>query len=144
MKVLVTGAAGFIGLSFAKRLAEIGADVHMVDLYKPSSADKEFYEVVKKPNVEFFALNGLDENAVEILHSDYTHVAHFAALLGVQNVLDAPYDVLECNQRLTSNFLMLAKRQKSKPRFVFASTSEVYAGTQEVGSLAIPSPEKAK
>ena len=44
----------------------------MVDLYKPSSADKEFYEVVKKPNVEFFALNGLDENAVEILHSDYT------------------------------------------------------------------------
>ena len=30
-----------------------------MDLYKPSSADKEFYEVVKKPNVEFFVLNGL-------------------------------------------------------------------------------------
>ena len=144
MKVLVTGAAGFIGLRVVDRLADSGAVVHMVDMFKPAATDREFYEVLKKPNVEFFELDGLDKNSIQFLDKDYTHIAHFAALLGVQNVLDAPFNVLECNQRLTANFLELAKSQKVPPRFLFASTSEVYAGSQAAGSLAIPSPETSQ
>jgi UDP-glucose 4-epimerase len=141
MKILVTGAAGFIGLRFAHRLAEMGSIVHMVDMVKPPVNDKDFHEVIKKPNVKFFELNGLNDHSLQCLDNDYTHVAHFAALLGVQNVLDAPFDVLDYNHRLTSNFLNFAKSQKAQPRFLFASTSEVYAGTLASGSLTIPSPE---
>ena len=62
MKVLVTGAAGFIGLRVADCLADSGAVVHMVDMFKPAATDKEFYEVLKKSNVEFFKLDGLNKN----------------------------------------------------------------------------------
>ena len=116
----------------------------MVDMFKPAATDKEFYEVLKKSNVEFFKLDGLNKNSSQFLDKDYTHIAHFAALLGVQNVLDAPFNVLENNQRLTANFLELAKSHRVPPRFLFASTSEVYAGSQTAGSLAIPSPETSQ
>ena len=54
MKVLVTECSRFYRVKFCKAsYTEIGADVHMVDLFKPSSADKEFYEVVKNPTLSF-------------------------------------------------------------------------------------------
>ena len=57
MKVLVTGAAGFIGLRVVDRLADSGAVVHMVDMFKPAATDREFYEVLKKRGVKFEFFN---------------------------------------------------------------------------------------
>ena len=144
MKVLLTGGAGFIGLRLSQHLAESGANVHMVDRIAPQSSDADFHSVIRMKNVKFMAFDALDEINLATLDKDYTHIVHLAAMLGVQNVLSSPFEVIECNHRLTYNFLQLAKRQKKKPRFIYSSTSEVYAGTLAEGLLVVPSPETSQ
>ena len=75
------------------------------------------------------------------LNKDYSYIYHFAALIGVQHVLKSPYNVLDKNIRLLQNTLEIAKYQKNLPRFIFASTSEVYAGTLNHYGLEFPTPE---
>ena len=63
--------------------------------------------------------------------------------MGVANVLEAPDRVLRRNVELLVSALEFAARQSDLERFVFASTSEVYAGTLELGTLPLPTPEDA-
>ena len=69
------------------------------------------------------------------------YIFHFAAVIGVQHVLKSPYEVLTKNFILLQNALKIAKSQKKLKRFVFASTSEVYAGTLNHYGLVFPTTE---
>jgi nucleoside-diphosphate-sugar epimerase len=82
-----------------------------------------------------------DPGSLDDVGTDFTHVMHFAALLGVQNVLDRPYAVLRENIAMLETMLDVAARQSALERFLFPSTSEVYVGTQQFFELPIPSPE---
>ena len=68
---------------------------------------------------------------------------HLAAIVGVANVLNAPYRVLDENARLLLRVIDFAGRLPHLERLVFASTSEVYAGTLELATLPVPTPEDA-
>src|SRR5690606_18212413 len=83
----------------------------------------------------------LDGAACAALDHDYDVIVHFAAIIGVTHVLQRPYEVLTHNVRLLENALEAARRQRALSRFVFASTSEVYAGTLAAFSMEIPTPE---
>lgn len=83
----------------------------------------------------------LRPDALADLADDYTHVIHLAAILGVQNVLERPYATLRDNVHLLEAALALAARQSRLERLVFASTSEVYAGSLELMDMPIPTPE---
>ena len=83
----------------------------------------------------------LRPDALADLADDYTHVIHLAAILGVQNVLEQPYATLRDNVHLLEAALALAARQSRLERLVFASTSEVYAGSLELMDMPIPTPE---
>ena len=84
-----------------------------------------------------------DPASLAALDNDYTHIVHLAAMLGVENVLNNAYAVLDVNVRLTVDALRVASKQRNLKQFVFTSTSEVYAGTLEHGSLSIPTPESS-
>jgi nucleoside-diphosphate-sugar epimerase len=72
---------------------------------------------------------------------DVTHVFHLAAIVGVRNVVGQPYRVLRENALTLMRMLDWSRKQPNLPRFVFSSTSEIYAGTLEAFGLPIPTSE---
>jgi len=139
-KVLITGGAGFIGFHLANKLIESGYHIDLLDNYSRGVNDAQLSDLVENEKISLINADLL-QSVVEQLDHDYRYIYHFAALIGVQHVLKSPYDVLAKNFTLLQNALELAKRQKKLERFIFTSTSEVYAGTLNHYGLEFPTPE---
>lgn len=140
-KALITGGAGFIGGHLTRRLLEDGFAVELVDNMSRGVEDDTLAEFRTNPNFSLTVADLGDPTSLDAVGDDATHVFHFAALLGVQNVMDRPYEVLRANVAMLETMLDLAARQTNLERFVFPSTSEVYVGTQQHYELPIPTPE---
>jgi len=139
-KVLITGGAGFIGYHLANKLIESGYHIDLLDNFSRGVNDAQLSDLVENEKISLINADLL-QSVVEQLDHDYSYIYHFAALIGVQHVLKSPYDVLAKNFTLLQNALELAKRQKKLERFIFTSTSEVYAGTLNHYGLEFPTPE---
>ena len=104
-----------------------------------------FYQKKKDLKINFnkiniYNLNLLEPNKTNELEDDYTHIIHLAAILGVQDVINNPFNVMTSNVQMTINAL---KTGTKKLKTIFSSSSEVYAGTLQFGRLNIPTPEKS-
>lgn len=141
MKALITGGAGFIGYHLAKELLDNGYEVVLADNFSRGVEDRLLKELEKDARVTFFVSDLLCHENVMKLEEDYDYIFHLAAIIGVQNVLNHAYDVLEKNVKLLFHLVELGHRQKNLKRFVFASTSEIYAGTLQYYQMEIPTPE---
>lgn len=141
MKILITGGAGFIGGFLAQSFAARGYTVHLADSLARGRRDRFVSDLLASGSVTLFERDLLRSDALADLADDYTHVVHLAAILGVQNVLKRPYATLRDNIHLLEAALVLAARQVRLERLVFASTSEVYAGSLELMDMPIPTPE---
>jgi UDP-glucose 4-epimerase len=93
------------------------------------------------PGVSLKNLDLLSPGTLDGEDDDYDYVFHLAALLGVQNVRSRPYEVLTWNSRMLEHAIAFARRQKNLSRFLFSSTSEVYAGTLHYFGMTVPTPE---
>ncbi len=144
MKVVISGGTGFIGLALGARLLRDGAEVHLLDIRQPDISDIEFNNLITQKTVQFLKIDLANERSLDVIDEDYTHFVHLAAILGVQNVCENPFETLDANVCLTLNFIKQAIKQRSQPRFIYASTSEVYAGTLASGRLSFPSPESSE
>jgi nucleoside-diphosphate-sugar epimerase len=140
-KVLITGGCGFIGTHLARSLAERGDEVDLLDNFARGRRDRDLEDLVARPGVRLVECDLLEPAALEGLDRDYGLIFHLAAIVGVANVLEAPYAVLRDNVGLLVPLIEFAARQTGLHRLVFASTSEVYGGALEQGSLPIPTPE---
>jgi UDP-glucose 4-epimerase len=143
LRALITGGGGFIGAHLGRRLADEGWELDLVDNLSRGVRDSDLEQLLARPGVRLFEADLLDATALEGLTADYDVIFHLAAIVGVSNVLNAPYRVLDENVVLCANLLRFASAGKPAPRFMFASTSEVYAGTLERFGLEIPTPESA-
>ncbi|SEP70499.1 dTDP-glucose 4,6-dehydratase/UDP-glucuronate decarboxylase [Ectothiorhodospira magna] len=141
-KVLLTGGAGFIGLHLANKLLEEGFSIHLVDNFSRAVRDADLERLLSHPEVSFSSLDCLDREAVATLPINFDYIFHLAAIIGVVHVMERPYHVLLDNMQMLGNLIELARRQKNLKRFLFPSTSEVYAGTLEYFNLPIPTPEE--
>ncbi len=141
MKALITGGSGFIGYHLAVELVEKGYEVVIVDNFSRGVEDNFLKELETKNRVKIFSADLMQRENVMALDKDFDFIYHLAAIIGVQNVLNHPYDVLEKNVILLLNLIDLAKLQKKLKRFIFTSTSEVYAGTLQFFDMQIPTPE---
>ena len=139
----MTGGAGFIGTHLAWRLVEQGSRVDLVDDFSRGPYDDAVMALANSGSVRLFERDLRLPGALDDADLDYDLVVHLAAIVGVANVAARPYAVLRDNVSLTQQALAVAQRQSSLTRFVFASTSEVYAGTLEHFDLPIPTPESA-
>jgi nucleoside-diphosphate-sugar epimerase len=142
-RVLITGGGGFIGAHLARFLADQGDEIDLVDDLSRGRLDTDLMALQERPNVRLLEKDMLAPGALDDLEGGYGLIFHLAAIVGVANVLEAPERVLRRNVELLVQALDLAARQDALERFVFASTSEVYAGTLELGTLPLPTPEDA-
>ena len=140
-KALITGGAGFIGAHLARRLVESGYAVDLVDDFSRGLNDDVIAQLQRDESVRFLECDLLRPGALEDAADDYDYIVHLAAIVGVANVVGRPYRVLCDNVRMTEQALALAGRQRALRRFLFPSTSEVYAGTLETFGLEVPTPE---
>jgi nucleoside-diphosphate-sugar epimerase len=140
-KVLITGGAGFIGGALAKALAERGAQVHVLDNLSRGRADAFLRELQQRHGVTVIHQDLTAPNATAQLATDYRAIFHLAAIVGVQNVLERPYQTLRDNTALLTEMIECARRQTALERFLFTSTSEVYAGSLLHLAMPVPTPE---
>ena len=141
MKALITGGAGFIGVHLARAMLERGWRVDLVDNFARGVLDADLESLRASGSARLLERDLLAPDAFTGFDDDYEYVVHFAAIVGVSHVLGRPYDVLRDNVLMTSHVIAWARRQASLQRFLFASTSEVYAGALRHLGLPIPTPE---
>jgi nucleoside-diphosphate-sugar epimerase len=141
VRFLITGGAGFIGFALCKKLLDKGHKVDILDDLSRGQLDEDFSQLMQNKNLKLISENLLLDLVVDKISLEYDYIFHFAAIIGVKNVLKAPYKVLEHNSLLTMNSIRIAKKQKHLKKYIFASTSEIYAGTLENFQLEIPTPE---
>ena len=141
--ILITGGAGFIGLHLARKLVSNGYKVDLVDNLTRGIRDEDLETLLSHTSVSFTQLDLTDQKSTLVLGSGYHAIYHLAGIVGVKHVLNRPYEVMDTNIRMLQNVITLAKRQSSLNRLLFASTSEVYAGTLEKYGLEIPTVEES-
>ena len=123
MKLLITGGAGFIGSHLAERLIEMGHFVIALDDLSTGTSSN-IAQLEKNPNFEFIKGSMLDEKLIGTLMSRVDGCIHLGAALGVQRILEKPYQSLVANIH-GSEIAIKAAAEQGK-RFFLASTSELY------------------
>ncbi|MEZ4516787.1 MAG: SDR family NAD(P)-dependent oxidoreductase [Chloroflexota bacterium] len=138
MKVLVTGAAGFIGGHLAERLAQRGDQVigldNFNDYYDPARKRATAGRLGQYPNFRMIEADIRDRKAMfEIMAAEkFDAVAHLAAMAGVRNAVTHPDLYVEVDLNGTQHLLDAARASETVNNFVFASTSSVYGNTKQI------------
>jgi UDP-glucuronate 4-epimerase len=136
LKILVTGAAGFIGSHVAQKLLQRGDEVIALDNFAPnySRARKEanLKEFVSSPRCKFVEADIRSADAMRdlFLAQKFDRVIHLAAMGNVRYSIEHAQEYAAVNIVGTVNLLEAARLSKTQ-HFVFASTSSVY-GTADV------------
>jgi NAD dependent epimerase/dehydratase len=133
-KVLVTGAAGFIGSHLVERLAEEGFDVRAFVRYNARN-DWGWLEALPRDlskRIEVFRGDIKDSEAVHRAVADAEVVYHLAALISIPYSYVNPLDIVQTNTVGTANILNACLRSKSLKKLVATSTSEVYGTARSV------------
>lgn len=134
MKVLVTGAAGFIGFHLTLALLDRDNEVVGIDnlnaYYDPTLKQARLDEIAKHPklsNFEFIKADISDRALMEQLFIDHSFdvVVNLAAQAGVRYSLNNPHAYVESNLVGFVNILEGCRHSKVK-HFVYASSSSVY------------------
>lgn len=131
MKILITGAAGFIGFHLSKLLLEKGYEVFGVDSvngYYSTQIKQDRLNILKPfQNFSFSGIDICNRSDLEALFASnkFALVIHLAAQAGVRYSLDAPHKYAESNLIGFMNVLE-ASRQSQIKKFIFASSSSVY------------------
>ncbi|MFZ9922584.1 MAG: NAD-dependent epimerase/dehydratase family protein [Candidatus Nanopelagicaceae bacterium] len=123
MKLLITGGAGFIGSHLSARLIEMGHSVIALDNLSTGSADN-IAGLMGNSSFEFVQGSMLDEKLIHTLMARVDGCMHLGAALGVQRILERPYESLVANTH-GSEIAIKAAAELGK-RFFLASTSELY------------------
>ncbi len=135
MRVLVTGAAGFIGYHLARRLASDGMQVTCLDNFSPyydvSLKEARAAELKRCCGAEVQRIDLADAQAVLELFADLQPdiVYHLAAQPGVRYSLEAPHTYVQSNLVAFTN-LLEACRTVPPRHLLYASSSSVYGASQ--------------
>ena len=140
-KVMVTGAAGFIGSHVADYLLSRGDEVVVVDEVN------DYYDVaIKEKNLQLLLDKHGKTNRLKIYRGDIVNetlmdeifrtekpkwICHLAARAGVRPSIDDPYVYIHSNVVGTTRLLSLAK-EYGVENFVFARSSSVYGGSKSI------------
>jgi UDP-glucuronate 4-epimerase len=131
MKILVTGAAGFIGFFVTQGLLERGDEVVGLDnlntYYDPRLKAARLGILEQHKNFRFVKLDLTDRAGIESLFAaeKFSRVIHLAAQAGVRHSIENPHVYIDSN---VTGFLHIIEgcRRNSVEHLVYASTSSVY------------------
>ena len=135
MKILITGAAGFIGYHLSKKLLDesyqvIGID-NLNDYYDPSLKQSRLEILGKYNNFTFQKIDLKNKTEVDSIFTEYnpTHVINLAAQAGVRYSIENPYAYVDSNLIGFINVLE-ACRNYPVEHLLYASSSSVYGGNK--------------
>ncbi|MGC4093492.1 MAG: SDR family NAD(P)-dependent oxidoreductase [Polyangiaceae bacterium] len=139
-RILVTGAAGFIGSHVAETLLRRGDNVvaldNLNDYYDPARKRSNIKEVsaAARQSGQFEFVEGDIRNRElirKLMASGFDAIVHLAAMAGVRISVEDPWLYYDVNLTGTLN-LLDAAREHGKPNFVFAATSSAYGRSAKV------------
>jgi len=130
-KVLVTGAAGFIGSHLAERCVEDGYDVKAFVRYNSGNNWGWLEKSKVKNEIEVVTGDIRDYDSVYNALEGCDAVFHLAALIGIPYSYVSPLAYIKTNIEGTYNILQAAKERKLS-EILITSTSETYGTAQEV------------
>ena len=131
MKILVTGAAGFVGSHLTERCVELGYQVKAFTHYNSKNSWGWLDSSPHKKNIEVITGDIRDYDSVSAAMKDVDTVFHLAALIGIPYSYVSPLAYVKTNVEGTYNILQAAKTLGTKNVLV-TSTSETYGTAQYV------------
>ena len=132
MKLLVTGAAGFIGSNFVRRSLALRPDLQITVLDCLSYAGRLSNLKGLLEKITFVEGNILDKKVVDQLVSEADVVVHFAAESHNDNSLSDPEPFIQTN--INGTFVLIQAAAKQNKRFHHVSTDEVFGDLPIEGS----------
>ena len=128
MKILVTGAAGFMGSHLSDFLLKSGHIVYGIDNFFRGSKKN----LPKNKNFIFYEFDLLKSNGLKkiIDNNNIEIVIHYAAVNGTKYFYDIPYKVCNDNILMTQN--LLSNLTSSVRKIIYASSSEVYGPSPKI------------
>ena len=136
-RVLVTGAAGFLGYHVSRRLLESGCSVLGVDnlnsYYDPRLKRARLALLEPDPRFQFLRLDLADRRRAEALFEPerFEAIVHLAAQAGVRYSIENPHAYIEAN--ITAFLHVLeGMRRGAAAHLIYASSSSVYGGNRKV------------
>ncbi|RIX44187.1 MAG: NAD-dependent epimerase [Rhodocyclales bacterium GT-UBC] len=133
MKILVTGAAGFIGMTASLRLLARGDEVvgldNLNDYYEVSLKESRLKRLTALPGFRFVKLDVGDRARMEKLFAEekFDKVIHLAAQAGVRYSIQNPHAYVDSNLVGFINILEGCRHHQVQ-HLVYASSSSVYGG----------------
>lgn len=137
MRILITGAAGFIGFHTALSLLNRGDTVIGIDnhnnYYDPTLKEARLSRLKNNNNFNFHRVDIIDKEAVNhVFESEPPdYVIHLAAQAGVRYSLENPYAYIDSNVIGFMNILEACRYYPIK-HLVYASSSSVYGGNEKI------------
>jgi len=137
MKILITGAAGFVGSHLASLLVQEGNEVHGIDnlspYYAPDLKKLRLTRLLEPKNIKFVNLDLVDGKPLRqfLEKNNYESVIHLAAQPGVRTPLYRSNEYIENNVQAFTNVLQ-AVTELEVPNFLFASSSSVYGNSKQI------------
>ena len=122
-KFLVTGAKGFIGDHWCRKLITKGHKVDAIDI------KSNFNPIISK-NYKYYKKSVFNFRLLENLIKKNDYVCHFAGIAEPQEYLKRPIDVI--NLTITPSFEIIRLCNKYKKKIIFTSTSEVYGKSDKI------------
>ena len=123
-RIVITGGAGFIGTTLARRLVDTNEIVAVDNLHRDTLGGTSLAE---HSNFQFVQGDVLDAERLQELVAGATHVVHCAGIAGVDTVLESPVRTMRVNVIGTYNVLEAALSARDTiERLVDFSTSEVF------------------
>jgi len=137
MKVLVTGAAGFIGFHVSQYLCNRGDDVvgidNLNDYYEVSLKEARLSQLEPITNFRFIKLDIADRDGIaELFETEaFDRVVHLAAQAGVRYSIENPHAYADSNLVGFLNILEGCRHTKVE-HLVYASSSSVYGANETI------------
>jgi UDP-glucuronate 4-epimerase len=136
MKVLVTGAAGFIGAALSKKLLERGDEVigldNINDYYDINLKQARLATIESADKFTFIKADIADEQALKGIFKDHSFdvVVNLAAQAGVRYSIENPQAYIQSNLVGFANVLEACRHNKVA-NLIYASSSSVYGANKE-------------
>lgn len=139
-RVVVLGAAGFIGLYLAKAFILNGHIVIAVDNFIRGKSDKDFQELMLNANFTFLEIDlSLESNYLNLFEPGDL-VYNCVALNGTQNFYTNPFKVIQ-NSAIPGILIPKYAARANVLRYTYFGSSESYAGGLSLGLIKVPTPE---
>jgi len=137
LKILVTGAAGFIGFHLCQKLLDLGHQVlgidNLNDYYDVALKQARLSQLVDHPNFEFQKLELSSQSTTSAIFESFNPeiVVHLAAQAGVRYSIKNPHAYVDSNLVAFVNILEGCRHHQVK-HLVYASSSSVYGANTKV------------